>query len=190
MGQIKRTRRAVLALACAAACVAVLGQQPPNALSAAAREEWGTWKATDGTYIIEFPREWGLSLEDRTNCVQFSGRHARVSVQTAAAKAAETIEIYLEASQARFKRQCPKAEIADNGAATVAGFAGVSLTLSCADSPRPYATRIVAALKGGRVYSFNVTAPPAELPLEQAAIDRMERSFRPGPGTKAIGKQH
>ena len=167
-----------------AAAVMVAGSQVHAVTQPAAssQDDWGTWKAFDGSYTVDFPRDWSMLAGDQSNKAKFIGNHAGVSVATAVAEPGETVEGYLEANKSNFKRQCATAEEKEKGQTTVAGFPGAFVTMYCGESEHPYVVRIAASLHEGRFYNFNVTASPAELPLAQAAIDRMARSFKAGDG--------
>jgi hypothetical protein len=143
---------------------------------------WLSYQSHDLFYLIDYRSDWEFVEQDESNEVKFQSGNVSVSVAAANDDEGYTVEQFLEVNKSLLRQQCPAAEVQEEGKATVAGVPGAYFTMFCPGPRLPTVVRISVALNFGKFFILNVTAPSAELPAFQAAIDRMARSFKAGDG--------
>jgi hypothetical protein len=161
----------------ATAWIHVSGQAPPAALA-----HWLTYQSRDTFFVVDMPPGWEYRTSEDSNEVVFQRGNVSVSLAAANKDEDNTVEQLLEVNKSLLRRQCPTAEMREEGKTTVAATLGAYFTMFCPGPRSPTIVRISAALNYGKFFIFNVTAPSAELPAVQATIDRMAQSFKVSDG--------
>jgi hypothetical protein len=175
---ISQVDMAILLPVCAAAWNLVGGQTPFSGRKNADR----VYLSPDGCFVVEAPADWERSKQDGSN--ELTLMKGQVSVCVAAAKTedGDTVDQFMEFNKSLLRSMSPAAEVWGEGPATVAGASGAYFTMLCPSPRGRTIVRVAAALVQRRLYIFKTAAPSAELYTAQAAINRIEQSFRVGTG--------
>jgi peroxiredoxin len=167
---------AILLLGCAVTRIPANMQSPTVNVTTVAR----AYQSPDGAFSIEVPAGWQVRNEEGSNEVTILRGNVSVSVSTEGTEAGTNVEQWLEVNKSLLRQQCPTAEIREEGKTTVAGEAGAYFSMYCPGPRLPTIVIMSTAIKNGKLYSFNVTSPSAQLAAAQPEIDKMGQSFLPG----------
>ncbi len=179
---ISQIDMAILLPACAAAWNLVGGHTSFSNRKSAAR----IYHSPDGLFAFEVPVGWEQRTLDGSNELTLLNGEISVSVSAAETQAGDSVDQFMEFNKALLRSMSPAAEVWAEGQVTVAGASGAYFTMFCPGARGRTIVRVAAALIRHRLYIFKSAAPSAQLYAAQAAINRMEQSFKVGEGSPEI----
>jgi hypothetical protein len=146
-----------------------------------------TYTDPRGRFTIRVPAGWQTSTDASSGQVSITNGPVSASLGVGVTNNGSTPkpEDVLAAVQKQAEPACPGAEVTQRGQATLAGFPGAFLVLSCKDPKRPSILKFSVATTQGKVIVFNTTGPATLYSQAVTALNAIAQSLRLASGTGA-----